>query len=282
MVEETALTDGPQSTLIQPPGGWASMGLRELWQYRELLYFLAWRDLKVRYKQTFIGVAWALLQPLAMMAIFTIFLGRLAHVPSQGFPYPVFALAGLLPWTFFMNATGGASDSVVAGQNLVSRVYFPRLILPIGATLSWFVDLLVGIVLLAGMMAIYGIGPSWTAALTPLLLVFALLASLGVGTWLAALNVAYRDIKYAVPFLLQLWLFATPVVYPPSIVPERFQWLLGLNPMAGVVAGFRWALLGGAAPSPTLLATSAAVTLVLLLTGFVYFRNMERYFADVI
>lgn len=269
-------------TLVQPPRGRVSIGFGELWKYRELLYFLAWRDLKVRYKQTFLGVAWALLQPLAMMTIFTIFLGHLGHMPSEGFPYSIFTLAGLLPWTFFANATGGASDSVVAGANLVSKVYFPRLILPIGATLSWLVDLLVGVPLLLGMMAIYGVALSWTVVLAPVFVLFALLTSLGVGTWLAALNVAYRDIKYTVPYLLQLWLFATPVVWTASTVPERFQWLLGLNPMAGVVTGFRWALLGGTRPSTSLLLSSAAVTLVLLVTGFAYFRNMERYFADVI
>lgn len=269
-------------TVVDPPRGWGALEARELWKHRELLYFLAWRDLKVRYKQTFIGVAWAVLQPLAMMAIFTVFLGRLANVPSEGFPYAVFALAGLLPWNFFVNSTTGASDSVVGGQNLVSRVYFPRLILPASAMLSWFVDLLIGVVLLLILMTFFHLAPTVTILLAPVFLALGYLTALGVGTWLAALNVAYRDVKYAVPFLMQLWMFATPVVYPASLVPERYQALYGLNPMAGVVEGFRWAMLGGSAPSLGLICASGAVTVVLAVTGIAYFRHTERYFADVI
>jgi lipopolysaccharide transport system permease protein len=282
MTRQRATGDNMPRTVILPPRGWVSVGLAELWQHRELLYFLAWRDLKVRYKQTFMGVAWAVLQPLLMMLIFTLFLGRLANVSFAPLPYAVAALAGLLPWNFFVSGTTSASDSVVSGQNLVSRVYFPRLILPAASMLSWFVDLLIGIVLLAGMMVLYHVAPSWTIVLAPLFLVLAYLTALGVGTWLSALNVAYRDVKYAVPFLMQLWLFVTPVVYPASLVPERFQWAYGLNPMAGVVEGFRWAVLGGTQPSLGLLLTSAGVTLVLAVTGVAYFKNMERYFADVI
>jgi len=269
-------------TVVQPPRGWASMGLAEIWQYRELLYFLAWRDLKIRYKQTFIGVAWAVLQPVLMMAIFTLFLGRLVNVSFAPLPYSVAALAGLLPWNFFVSGTTSASDSVVSGQALVSRVYFPRLILPAASMLSWFVDLLIGIILLFGMMAVFGIAPSWTVLLAPLFLILAYFTALGVGTWLSALNVAYRDVKYAVPFMMQLWMFATPVVYPAVLVPERFQWIYWLNPMAGVVEGFRWSMLGGPAPSSRLVLTSVGITLALTVTGVAYFKNTERYFADVI
>lgn len=269
-------------TVVEPPKGWTSIGLKELWQHRELLYFLAWRDLKVRYKQTFIGVAWAVLQPLAMMTVFTVFLGRVANVSFYPLPYALAVLAGLLPWNFFVSGTTSASDSVVAGQNLLSRVYFPRLILPAASMMSWFVDLLIGIAMLTGMMLIYGVAPTWTMLLAPPFLILAYLSALGVGTWLAALNVAYRDVKYAVPFMMQFWLFATPVVYPASAIPPRFQWLYGLNPMAGVVEGFRWAMLGGSSPSATLVVTSASVTLVLAVTGLMYFKSTERYFADVI
>jgi lipopolysaccharide transport system permease protein len=258
------------------------MGLAEIWQYRELLYFLAWRDLKIRYKQTFIGVAWAVLQPVLMMAIFTLFLGRLVNVSFAPLPYSVAALAGLLPWNFFVSGTTSASDSVVSGQALVSRVYFPRLILPAASMLSWFVDLLIGIILLFGMMAVFGIAPSLTVLLAPLFLILAYFTALGVGTWLSALNVAYRDVKYAVPFMMQLWMFATPVVYPAVLVPERFQWIYWLNPMAGVVEGFRWSMLGGPAPSSRLVLTSVGITLALTVTGVAYFKNTERYFADVI
>lgn len=267
---------------IEPVRGWPSLGLRELWEYRELLYFLAWRDLKVRYKQAAIGVTWAVLQPLLMMVIFSIFLGRLARIPSDGVPYPVFAFAGLLPWTFFANAVGGASDSLVTSSNLVSKVYFPRLVVPAAAVIAWLPDLGIASLMLVGMMALYGLAPSPAAVLLPLFVMGAILAALSVGIWLSALNVAYRDVRYAVPFLIQLWLFATPVVYPAGMVPERFRLLYALNPMAGVVEGFRWALLGTGSPPWGVVAVSLACALAVLGLGLAYFRRVESFFADVI
>jgi lipopolysaccharide transport system permease protein len=269
-------------TIIEPPSGWSHLGLGELWKHRDLLYFLAWRDIKVRYAQSAIGVAWAVLQPLMMMVIFSVFLGRLAEVPSDGIPYPVFALAGLVPWTYFSNAVASATESLVASSNLVSKVYFPRLVVPLAALLSWLPDLAIASVLVVGLMLIYGITPSATIVLLPLFGLFAVLAAASVSTWLSALNVSYRDVRYAVPFILQLWLFATPVVYPASLVPERWRPLFGLNPMAGVVEGFRWALLRSKAPSWGLMTVSLVVTLLLFVGGAFWFRRVEHRFADVI
>jgi lipopolysaccharide transport system permease protein len=235
--------------IIEPPRGWAHLGFGELWTHRDLLYFLARRDIKVRYAQAAMGVAWAVLQPLMMMVIFSVFLGRLAEVPSDGIPYPVFALAGLVPWTYFSNAVASATESLVASSNLVSKVYFPRLVVPLAALLSWLPDLAIASVLVVGLMLIYGIVPSATIVFLPLFGLFSLLAAASVSVWLSALNVSYRDVRYAVPFILQLWLFATPVVYPASLVPVQWRPLFGLNPMAGVVEGFRWALLRSNAPS---------------------------------
>lgn len=267
---------------IEARTGWSAPDLADLWRSRELIYFLTLRDIKVRYTQAALGVAWAVLQPLLMMVIFTLFLGRLAKVPSDGFPYPVFAFAGLIPWTFFSNAVGAGANSVVGSANLVSKVWFPRLALPLAAALAWLPDLCITSALLIGMMLIFGITPPLTAVLLPAFILFALLAAAGVSLWLAALNVSYRDVRYAVPFVLQLWLFATPVVYPASLVPERFRTLLGLNPMAGVVEGFRWALLGHRQPPWGLMAVSGLVSLVALAAGAYYFRKAETGFADVI
>lgn len=282
MVGDCERADAPGLVVIEPPRGWAHLGLRELWQHRDLLYFLAWRDIKVRYSQAFMGVAWAVLQPLLMMAIFTVFLGRLAKVPSDGIPYPVFALSGLVSWTYFANAVTGATESLVASANLVSKVYFPRLLVPLAALLSWLPDLVIASVLLVVLMLIYGIVPAVTTALLPAFAVFAVLAAASVSTWLSALNVSYRDVRYAVPFVVQLWLFATPVVYPASLVPQRWRPVFGLNPMAGVVEGFRWAMFGTEAPMWGLMGASLAVTLVLFVGGLYWFRRVEHRFADVI
>ncbi len=272
----------PSVVVVTPPRGWAALNLRDLWAHRDLVYFLAWRDVKVRYAQASIGVAWAVLQPLLMMVVFTVFLGRLAKVPSDGIPYPVFAFSGLLPWTYFSNATGTATESLVSSSNLVSKVYFPRLAIPLAALLSWLPDLLVATGMLIMMMLAYGLMPAWTTVLLPVFALYALLAASSVSVWLSALNVAYRDVRYAVPFLIQLWLFATPVVYPASLVPGRFRALFGLNPMAGVVEGFRWGLLGRGHPPWALMGVSAAVALVLLVGGLYHFRRVEHGFADVI
>jgi lipopolysaccharide transport system permease protein len=268
--------------LIQPPRGLSSFGLGEVWSHRELLYFLAWRDVKVRYKQTAMGVAWAVLQPLLMMVIFTIFLGRVARLPSEGVAYPLFVLSGLVPWTFFANAVSNAANSLVTNANLVSKVYFPRLVMPSSALIAWLPDLGIASLLLVAFMAVYGAAPAWTALLIPLFIVLMLLAAFSVGVWFSALNVAYRDVRYAVPFLIQIWLFATPVVYPASAVPDSFRIVLGLNPMTGVVEGFRWALFGGSPPSTALMLASLGVTFLVLASGLLYFRQAERTFADVI
>jgi len=259
-----------------------------VWAYRELLYFLIWRDVKVRYKQTVLGAAWAILQPLMTMLVFTIFFGGLAKVGSDGLPYPIFSYAGLLPWTFFAQGLSQSSASLVGSSNLIKKVYFPRLVIPISSVLGGLVDFAIAFVVLFGMMSYYGIWPSAAVVFLPLLLLLAIGAALGVGMWLSALNVEYRDVRYVVPFFVQLWLFVTPVIYPASTVAAKLRelglptWLYGLNPMAGVVEGFRWALLGtGSRPGPVLLA-SVAVTVLLLSSGAFYFRKMERTFADVV
>jgi lipopolysaccharide transport system permease protein len=271
-----------RSLVIEPPRGWSRLGLGELWQHRDLLYFLTWRDIKVRYAQASMGIAWAVLQPLLMMVIFTIFLGRLAKVPSAGLPYPVFALSGLVPWTYFANAVTSSTESLTLNANVVSKVYFPRLLVPFAALLSWLPDLAIATVLLVALMLIYGIVPAATIVLLPVFALFAVLAAASVGTWLSALNVSYRDVRYAVPFVIQLWLFATPVVYPATLVPKEWRALYGLNPMAGVVEGFRWALFGNVAPMWGLMAVSLAVTLALFVGGLYWFRKVEHRFSDVI
>lgn len=259
------------------------VGLRELWDYRDLLYFLTWRDVKIRYTQSVIGVGWAIGQPLLMMVIFAVFLGALAKVPGpDGMPYPVFVLAGLVPWMFFASSITSASQSVVGGSNLVGKVYFPRLVMPVAALLSWLPDLGIATVLLAVAMLVFGVTPTWAVVAVPLFAVLAVLASSSVSVWLSALNVAYRDVKHAVPFLVQLWLFATPVIYPAQLVPEGLRTLYGLNPMVGVVEGFRWAFIGVEAPDWSMVAVSVGMVLVVLVTGLRYFRNVEGYFADVI
>ena len=267
---------------IEPPRAALHIGLGELWRHRELLYFLTWRDIKVRYKQTALGVAWAVLQPLATMAVFSLFFGRLARMPSEGVPYPLFAFAALVPWTFFANGLMQGANSVVLNQNLVTKIYFPRLAIPIATVLAGAVDLVLSFLLLVALMIYYGVPLSprmlWTVPFSLL----ALTTALGVAFWLAALNVQYRDVRYTVPFLVQFWLFATPIAYPSTLLSEPWRTVYGINPMAGVVEGFRWALLGTGAGPGGMVAVSAVAALLLMLSGAVYFRRMERTFADVV
>jgi lipopolysaccharide transport system permease protein len=265
---------------ITPPGRWWVLPFNELWEYRELLYFLIWRDVKVRYKQTAIGIAWVVLQPLLTMAVFTLFFGRLAKLPSQGLPYPVFYFAALVPWTYFSGALQNATAIVVENQRVITRVYFPRLILPMSAVLSGLVDFAIGFIVLVGLTLGYGMRLGLAALWLPVMLLLAIATALGVGLWLSALNALYRDVRYVAPFLIQFWMFSSPVAYPSSLVPERWRWLYGLNPMAGVIDGFRWALTGhGRPPGPLLLASASAV-LVILLGGLFFFQRMEGTVAD--
>jgi len=269
-------------TIIRPSRGWVSLKLREVWEYRELLYFLAWRDISVRYKQTVLGAAWAIIQPFLTMVVFSVFFGRLAKLSSEGIPYPIFAYCALLPWHYFAEAINRSSNSLVGSANLITKVYFPRLVIPLSSVLSPVVDFVIAFVVLVGMMLYYGMWPTAAIVWLPLFLLLALGTALGVGMWLSALNVQYRDVRYVIPFLTQFWMFATPVAYSSSLVPERWRALYGLNPMAGVVEGFRWALLGtGQTPGP-MLAVSVAVVLLLLVSGAFYFRRIEKTFADVV
>jgi lipopolysaccharide transport system permease protein len=255
--------------------------LAELWKYRELVFFLVWRDVKVRYKQTVLGVAWALFQPLSTMLVFSLFFGRLARMPSDGLPYPVFALAGLVPWMFFSFGLNEAANSLVASRHLITKVYFPRLAVPLAPVLAGLVDFAIALVLLFLVMGWYDIVPGARAFLVLPFVILVFMTALGVGFWLAALNVQYRDVRYLLPSLTQLWLFATPIAYPSSLLPSEWHTLYGLNPMAGAVAGFRWALLGTEAHGP-MVAVSLTTALTLLVGGLIYFRRMERVFADVV
>ena len=268
--------------VIRPITGWRFLDLGELWAYRELIYFLTWRDIKVRYKQTAIGVAWAVLQPLAMMVAFTLFLGRLARVPSDGIPYPLFACAGLLPWQLFSRTISESTSSLITDQRLITRVYFPRIIVPFAKTLAALLDFIIASGLLVVLMFVYGVTPGGAVIWLPAFVVLMLITALGVGFWLSALNVEYRDVMYTVPFLNQFWLFLTPVVYPSSLVPERWRVLYGLNPMAGVVEGFRWALLGAGEGPSLMLAASALVAVSLFIGGIFWFRHRELAFVDAI
>jgi lipopolysaccharide transport system permease protein len=267
---------------IQPSKGWVSLKLRELWEYRELLYFLVWRDVKVRYKQTVLGAAWAIIQPFFSMVVFSLFFGQLAKVPSDGVPYPIFSYAALVPWMFFANGLSQASTKLVGSADLIKKVYFPRLAIPIAAVVSGIVDFVLAFLVLLGMMLYYGIIPTLNTLWLPLFLLLALVTSLGVGLWLSAMNVQFRDVQYVVPFLAQLWLFATPIAYPSSLLPEPWRTLYGLNPMVGVVEGFRWALLGTATAPGPMITVSALIALVLMGGGAFYFRRMEKIFADVV
>lgn len=277
-------------TVIEPRRGWISLGLGELWEYRELLYFLTWRDVKVRYKQTVLGAAWAVLQPFLTMVVFSLFFGRLAGIPSDDLPYPLFSYAALVPWSFFAAGLAQSSNSLVGSANLIRKIYFPRLVVPISSVLSGLVDFAISFVVLVSVMMpwFHYTAPGYSFSLSldvlwlPLLLVLSLVTALGVGLWLSALNVQFRDVRYTVPFLVQLWLFATPIAYPSSLLAEKWQIVYALNPMVGVVEGFRWALLGtDTAPGP-LIAVSSVAAAVLLVTGALYFRRMERTFADVV
>jgi lipopolysaccharide transport system permease protein len=267
---------------IYPPTGWSFLDARELWAYRELIYFLTWRDIKVRYKQTAIGIAWAILQPLAMMTVFTLLFGKLAKMPSEGAPYPLFAYAALLPWQLFSRTISESTNSLVTDQRLITRVYFPRIIVPLATSLAAMVDFAIATTLLVALMILYGVSPGLAAVWLPALVLLMLVTALGVGFWLSALNVEYRDVMYTVPFLNQFWFFVTPVVYPSSLLPEPWQTLYGLNPMAGVVEGFRWTLLGvGEGPSP-MLAASIMVAVVLFVSGIAWFHRREHAFVDAI
>jgi lipopolysaccharide transport system permease protein len=269
-------------TVIRPSLGWRWLDLRELWRYRELLYFLVWRDVKVRYKQTVLGASWAIIQPFLTMVVFSLFFGRLAQVPSDDLPYPVFSFAALVPWTFFATGLTQSANSLVNSQGLLKKVYFPRLALPVASVLSGAVDFLLAFVVLLGMMVYYAILPTAQIVWLLPLLVLALITSLGAGLWLAALNVRYRDVRHVIPFLVQIWLFATPIAYPSSLVPDPWRTVYGLNPMVGVVEGFRWALLGVDTEPGPMIAASTAAACALLVGGAFYFRRLERTFADVV
>ena len=271
----------PPIVLIQPSRGWRALDLRELWRFRELVYFLALRDIKVRYKQTALGVAWVLLQPLLAMGIFSIVFGQ-RGLAANGVPYPLFVVSGLVPWFYFSNATSGASGSVVGNTQLISKVYFPRLAIPLAAVLANLVDLSIGLLLELVLLVVFGVGFGWHLLALPVLVALIVLTALGVSVWLSALDVQYRDVRYAVPFLVQVWLFATPVIYSSGDVPDRWRPLLALNPMTGVIEAFRWSLLGVGDPPLSALLGSVVIVAILLSTGLLYFRRMERTFADVI
>jgi homopolymeric O-antigen transport system permease protein len=270
----------PHWLRIQPSRGWAALNLAELWQYRELIYFLAWRDVKVRYKQTIIGVAWVLLQPLAMMAVFWLLFGRMAKLPSDGAPYPLFVLTALLPWQFFSRVISESTNSLITDQRLITRVYFPRLVVPIATGLTALVDFSLAMCLVAVLMMIFEVVPGSAILFLPLVVVLMLAAALGVGFWLSALNVEYRDVMHAVPFLVQFWFFVTPVVYSTSLLPEQWRFLYGLNPMTAVVEGFRWCLLGAGPRMSYVSFVSASVAIALFFSGMIWFRRRERSFVD--
>jgi len=267
---------------IAPPKGWFAIDLHEAWNYRELLYFFVWRDIKVRYKQTFIGAAWAVLQPLLTMAVFCLFFGKLAHFDSHGLPYPIFYYAALLPWTYFATALQNASSVVVDQQQIITKVYFPRVVLPFSAVVSPLLDFGIALAMIVVMMGYYRMVPTLALLWLPVFLLLAIFTALGVGLWLSALNALYRDVRYVVPFLIQFWLFASPVAYSSSIVPARWRWLYGLNPMTGVIEGFRWSLTGHGQPPGAMLAASAGAVLFVVFGGLVYYHAMEGTIADVV
>ena len=268
--------------IVKPSTGWVSLKLGELREYRELIFFLTWRDIKVRYKQTVLGAAWAIIQPFFTMVVFSLFFGKLAQVPSDGIPYPIFAYAALVPWTFFANGLSQSANSLVGNANLIKKVYFPRLVVPLSSVVSGVVDFVLAFIVLLAMMLFYGIYPTINIIWLPFLLLLAFVASLGVGLWFSALNVQFRDVFYTVPFLIQFWLFATPIAYPSSLLSEPWRTVYGINPMVGVVEGFRWALLGtDTAPGPVIV-VSWVVSLALLVGGAFYFRRVEKTFADVV
>jgi lipopolysaccharide transport system permease protein len=267
---------------IRPSKGWVALKLRDLWAYRELLYFLTWRDVKVRYKQTLLGGLWAIVQPLFTMLLFTLFFGKLAKLPSDGIPYPIFAYAGLLPWTFFSNAVTNSGNSLVGSSNLITKVYFPRMIIPGAAVGAGLVDFAIAFVVLIGLMFFYHVPLTVNLFALPLLLALTSLLALGVGMWMSALNVKYRDIRYALPFLIQLWMFASPIIYPASLMPEKWRWILRLNPLTGIIEGYRASLLGRTAFDWPSIGISVAITIGVLVYSAYSFRRMERTFADVV
>ncbi|MGA2161182.1 MAG: ABC transporter permease [Methanoregula sp.] len=282
MTETPPVQESTVPTLIiRPPRKWVPVDLHELWAYRELVTSFTLRDIKLRYKQTGLGIAWAVLQPLLTMVIFTVFFGGLAKIPSDGVPYPLFVLAALLPWTLFAEGLTRSTTSMVTNANIMTKVYFPRLIMPLSSIISPLVDFAVSFLILLAMMVYYGYAPTLNILFLPLFLLLALATSLGVGLWLSSLNVKYRDFQYTVPFLIQIWMFASPVVYASSLVPASLRVWYGLNPMAGVIEGFRWALLGTGAPSAMVL-VSVGMVIVLLVSGMFYFRRMEQYYADIV
>lgn len=268
-------------TIIRPLKGWMPVDLKELWAYHELIYTFAARDIKVRYKQTALGATWAIIQPLFTMVVFTIFFGGLAKIPSEGIPYPIFSYSALLPWTLFAEGITRSTSSMITNANIMTKVFFPRMILPMSGTLSPVVDFAVAFVILIGMIFYYGFVPTTNIIWLPAFILLALASSLGVGLWLSALNVQYRDFQYTVPFIIQIWLYASPVVYPSSLVPEKYRLIYGLNPMAGVIEGFRWSLLGTEPPS-SMIFVSILMVVVILISGAYYFKRMEKIFADVV
>src|SRR5262245_1224366 len=272
----------PSTVLIRPTRGLFTLDLAGLWQYRELLGFLIWRDVKVRYKQTLIGAAWVLLQPLLTMVILTIVFGRFAGMPSDGLPYPLFAFAALLPWTYVAQSVTWGGSSLVRNAKLISKVYFPRLIIPVASVATPLVDLGLSFAALVGLMAWYGVAPTWRVLAIPAFLLLAVLTAMAASLCLSALNVRYRDVGYAIPFLIQVWMYASPVAYPVNLVPDRWRLLYGLNPIAGVIQGFRWALLGGDTPDIRVIGVSAGMVVVGLVIGVIFFRYMERTFADIV
>jgi lipopolysaccharide transport system permease protein len=272
----------PGEIIIGPRRGWLDLNLSDLWRYRELLYFFTWRDIKVRYKQTLLGAAWAVLQPLFTMLLFSVLFGLLAKLPSDGVPYPIFTYTALLPWQLFAFALTQSSISLVIDQNLITKIYFPRLVIPISSVMAGFADFSIACIFLLGLMLFYGIPLTLRLLVIPLLVLLTLITALAIGLWLSALNVRYRDVRYALPFLTQLWMYATPIAYSSSLIPERWRWLYCLNPLTGVVEGFRWALLGKSTPVGSYIFISAAVVLVFFWGGLIYFKRLEDSFADVI
>lgn len=268
-------------TIIEPPKRWASLQLSELWAYRELLYFLIWRDVKVRYKQTVLGAAWAIIQPFFTMVVFSIFFGKLGKIPSDGVPYPLFSYAALLPWTYFAQAVSESSNSLVGSANLIRKVYFPRLVIPLAGVMAGLVDFAIALSVLVLLMFYYSYYPGWNTLFLPVFLLLAIVTAQAVGLWLSALNVKFRDVRFIIPFLIQFWLFATPVAYPSSLLGEPWRTFYGLNPMVGVVEGFRWCLLKTGHPGPMLI-LSAIMSVILLISGAFYFRRMEKEFADIV
>lgn len=268
--------------ILKPTHGWGSLNLGEMWKYRELTYFLIWRDIKVRYKQTVLGASWAILQPFLSMVVFSIFFGGFLNVPSEGVPYPIFSYAALLPWGVFSKALNDAGRSLVANRSMITKIYFPRMVIPLSSVLSGLVDFSIAFVVLMGMMWYFRIAPTSNIWTLPFFLVLALMTALGVGLWLSALNVLYRDIGYIIPFLTQFWFYITPIVYPASEVPEQLRYIYALNPMVGVVEGFRWALLNTSTPPGPMVAVSTVISVVILISGMFYFRRMERTFADMV